>query len=81
MHAAPPVRTREEVRQAKLALAAQLSEDREVVGVGIGGNPAEEGYVLAVTVTSKEAEARVPEQFQGIPVRVTVMGASRLLTD
>jgi hypothetical protein len=63
--------SREKARSAKARLGRRLEKNPRVNGVGItrSGN----GYIVKVNVT--DAEVDIPEKFDGVDVRVDVVGA------
>ena len=64
-------------RAAKSALAARLSEDPGVVGVGLARGDG--GYVVKVNLADAGAALRVPGDVDGVPVVTQVIGVVRPL--
>ena len=64
-------------RAAKTALAARLSTDPSVVGVGLARRAG--GYVLKVDLADEGALPRVPGDVDGVLVVTEVIGAVRPL--
>jgi hypothetical protein len=64
-------------RAAKSALAARLSADPGVVGVGLARG--ESGYVVKVDLADAGVAGRVPGDVDGVPVVTEVIGAVRPL--
>jgi hypothetical protein len=64
-------------RAAKSALAARLSADPEVVGIGLARGDA--GYVVKVDLSDAGAAGRVPGDVDGVPVVTQVIGVVRPL--
>jgi hypothetical protein len=64
-------------RAAKSALAARLSADPGVVGVGLARRTS--GYVVKVDLADAGAAGRVPENVDGVPVVTHVIGVVRPL--
>jgi hypothetical protein len=62
-------------RAAKSALAARLSADPGVVGVGLARG--ESGYVVKVDLVDAGAAGRVPGDVDGVPVVTEVIGVVR----
>jgi hypothetical protein len=64
-------------RAAKGALAARLSTEPGVVGVGLARR--DSGYVVKVDLADADAADRVPGDVDGVPVVTEVIGAVRPL--
>jgi hypothetical protein len=64
-------------RAAKSALAARLSTEPGVVGVGLARR--DSGYVVKVDLADADAADRVPGHVDGVPVVTEVIGAVRPL--
>jgi hypothetical protein len=64
-------------RAAKSALAARLSTEPGVVGVGLARR--DSGYVVKVDLADADAADRVPGDVDGVPVVTEVIGAVRPL--
>jgi hypothetical protein len=64
-------------RAAKSTLAARLSADPGVVGVGLAR--AADGYVVKVDLADPGAAGRVPGHVDGVPVVTEVIGTIRSL--
>ena len=64
-------------RAAKSTLAARLSTDPDVVGIGLARRSG--SYVLKVDLADERAVQRVPGQVDGVLVVTEVMGAVRPL--
>jgi hypothetical protein len=70
-----PMSDRTSARAAKTALAARLSADPGVVGVGLARG--EHGYVVKVDLSDAVAAGRVPGDVDGVPVVTEVIGVVR----
>lgn len=71
-----PAQSLPKVRAAQRKVIAQLARVREVNGVGI--TRVGTGYGLKVNMTSRpRRRIRLPEEIDGIPVRVEVVGQIR----
>ena len=68
---------RASARAAKSALAARLSADPGVVGVGLARGDA--GYVVKVDLADPSAASRVPGDVDGVRVVTEVVGVVRSL--
>ena len=64
-------------RAAKSALAARLSADPDVVGIGLARRDA--GYVVKVDLADAGAATRVPDAVDGVRVVTEVIGVVRPL--
>ena len=64
-------------RAAKSALAARLSAEPGVVGVGLARGDG--GYVVKVNLSDAGAAGRVPGDVDGVPVVTQVIGVVRPL--
>jgi hypothetical protein len=64
-------------RAAKSALAARLSAEPGVVGVGLAHGDG--GYVVQVNLADAGAAVRVPGDVDGVPVVTQVIGVIRPL--
>jgi hypothetical protein len=64
-------------RAAKSTLAARLSADPGVVGVGLARGAS--GYVVKVDLADAGVAGRVPGDVDGVPVVTEVIGAVRPL--
>ncbi len=64
-------------RAAKSTLAARLSDDPDVVGVGLARRSG--AYVVKVDLADEGAARRVPGDVDGVQVVVEVIGAVRPL--
>jgi hypothetical protein len=64
-------------RAAKSALAARLSAEPGVVGVGLARRTT--GYVVTVDLVDAGAAGRVPGDVDGVPVVTQVIGVVRPL--
>ena len=71
------VTDRTAARAAKSALAARLSAEPGVVGVGLARR--ESGYVVKVDLADARAADRVPPDVDGVRVVTEVIGAIRPL--
>ena len=71
------VSDRAAARAAKNALAAQLSAEPGVMGVGVARR--ESGYVLRVDLADAGVASRVPGQVDGVRVVTEVIGTVRPL--
>jgi len=71
------VTSRVAARAAKSALAARLSADPDVVGIGLARRDA--GYVVKVNLADAGAAARVPGSVDGVRVVTEVTGVIRPL--
>jgi hypothetical protein len=71
------VTDRSAARAAKSALAARLSAEPGVVGVGVARR--ESGYVVKVDLADPRAAARVPGDVDGVRVVTEVIGVVRPL--
>ena len=64
-------------RAAKTTLAARLSTDPDVVGIGLARRSG--AYVVKVDLADEGAAGRVPGQVDGVRVVTEVLGAIRPL--
>jgi hypothetical protein len=71
------VTDRASARAAKSTLAAQLSAEPGVVGIGLARREA--GYVVKVNLADAAAASRVPHDVDGVRVVTQVVGAIRPL--
>ena len=71
------VTDRSAARAAKSALAARLSAEPGIVGVGLARR--ESGYVVKVDLADARAADRVPGDVDGVRVVTEVIGAVRPL--
>jgi hypothetical protein len=71
------VTDRASARAAKSTLAAQLSAEPGVVGIGLARREA--GYVVKVNLANAAAASRVPHDVDGVRVVTQVVGAIRPL--
>ena len=71
------VTDRASARAAKSALAARLSAEPGVVGIGLARRDA--GYVVKVNLADAAAAARVPHDVDGVRVVTQVVGVVRPL--
>ncbi len=72
-----PVSDRAAASAAKSALAARLSAEPGVVGIGLSRRAS--GYVLKVNLADPGAASRVPGDVDGVRVVTEVIGAVRPL--
>ena len=72
------VTDRASARAAKSTLAARLSAEPGVVGIGLARRD-DSGYVVKVNLADAEAAARVPRDVDGVRVVTQVVGAIRPL--
>jgi hypothetical protein len=68
---------RSAARAAKSALAARLSAEPGVVGVGLARR--DSGYVVKVDLADADAASRVPGDIDGVRVVTEVIGVIRPL--
>ncbi|MFQ1001801.1 hypothetical protein [Modestobacter sp. SSW1-42] len=68
---------RASARAAKSTLAARLSADPAVAGVGLARQDAD--YVVRVDLTEADADGRVPRDVDGVRVVTHVVGTVRAL--
>jgi hypothetical protein len=64
-----------EARAAKNVLRAQYRDDARINGVGITGH--HDRYAVRVNVVDAAAAADVPDEVDGVPVEVVVVGRIR----
>jgi hypothetical protein len=72
-----PMTDRAAARAAKSALAARLSTEPGVVGVGLARGDG--GYVVKVNLVDPGVARRVPGDVDGVPVVTEVIGVVRPL--
>ncbi len=70
----PDFPSRDEVRNAKAALAAQLKDVGGITSMGIGKATLSSGYIVRVTVRDERTAKKIPPQSEGVPVEVSVSG-------
>jgi hypothetical protein len=63
--------------RAKTALAADLSAEPGVVGIGLARR--DSGYILKVDVADMAVARRMPGAVDGVPVETEIIGAVRPL--
>lgn len=64
--------------KAKQSLARRLAGEPGFVGAGVAADPAgQPEIVILVAARGSPVLAKVPDRWQGIPVRVQVTGAAR----
>lgn len=68
-------RSLEKVRTAQRKAQTRLAGVREVNGIGI--TRVGSGFGLKVNLSSPTSRERVPEQIEGVPVQVEVVGTIR----
>jgi hypothetical protein len=64
-------------RAARSALAARLSADPGVVGIGLARR--DSGYVVKVDLADARTASRMPREIDGVPVVADVIGVTRPL--
>ncbi len=66
--------SRDDVRHAKSGLASSLKDVKGITSLGIGKAKPTGHYVVRVTVMDQAAAEKVPHQFEGVPVEVSISG-------
>ena len=66
--------SRDEVRSAKAGLAERLKDVAGITSMGIGKGAVSGGYIVRVTVLDGKTAKKIPPQYEGVPVEVSVSG-------
>lgn len=67
--------SRDEARGAKQQLSAKFGGNDGITSFGIGMTEARDSYAVTVTVDDAAHAAKLPDEVEGVPVRVLVTGA------
>lgn len=66
----------EEAVEVQRAFEKEFGADHNLLGVGIGLNEARDDLAITVLVEKQEAVAKLPTEFNGLDVVVSVVGAN-----